>query len=113
MDTFFIFVISFFGMPAVVFVGWSMIAMSENAPALLRANPARSALGFLLVLLGVLMALPYVVVFLGEVYTQATCAGAACAQGGLGLLIFTPLPWISCLLAYGAMKLTIYRYQNT
>ena len=112
MDTFFIFVISFFGMPAVVFVGWSMIALSENAPALLRAHPARSILGFLLVLLGVVLVLPYVVVFVGEVYVQATCSGAGCAQGGVGLLLFTPLPWISCLLAYGAMRLTIYRHEN-
>ena len=113
MDTFFIFVISFFGMPAVVFVGWSMIALSENAPRLLRAHPLRSLIGFLMAISGGLLVLPYVGVFLGEVYIQATCSGAGCAQGGVGLLMFTPLPWISCLLAYGAMRLTLYRYKNT
>lgn len=112
MDTIFIFVISFFGMPAVLFVGWSMIALSENAPALLRAHPGRSILGFVLALLGALIVLPYVGVFVGEVYTQATCSGAACAQGGVGLLMFTPLPWIACLLAYGGMRLTVYHQEQ-
>ncbi|MFA6062876.1 MAG: hypothetical protein WC736_09770 [Gallionella sp.] len=65
-------------------------------------NHMKVRLLFTLILLIILAAgvYAYPIIFVAELYVQLTCTGSGCAQGGVGLLLFTPLAWVSYGVTY-------------
>ena len=57
----------------------------------------KARLLFTLILLIILAAgvYAYLIIFVAELYVQLTCTGSGCAQGGVGLLLFTPLAGVT------------------
>lgn len=57
--------------------------------------------------LGALIALPsfggvaLVYVFVAELHSQLTCSGGACAQGGMGTMLFVVISWAGGIIACG------------
>jgi hypothetical protein len=62
-------------------------------------------LALILLLISAAGVYAYLMIFVGELYVQVTCVGVGCAQGGIGLLLFTPVSWISYAVTYGIARL--------
>lgn len=105
LEMIFILFIGLFGIPAVLAVGQSAIDLGRISVAAWRQHPWRTCFGWLLFGVVASAVVLYLMVFVGEVMVQATCAGAGCAQGGVGLMIFSPLPWLSVLGLFVLQKL--------
>lgn len=93
-DLMFMALVTFAGIPAVLSSASTLIRVIRAFPGASQLNGFRTLLITILVVLVSMALLPYLAVLAGELYVQATCAGAGCAQGGVGLVMVTPLPWL-------------------
>jgi hypothetical protein len=64
------------------------------------AQAARALFLALVLLVLSLGAIAFFFVFLGELILQVRCGSADCAQGGIGLVFFLPIAWISYALVW-------------
>ena len=104
LGSLFIVFLGLLGYPAVrnvLSTATKAVRASRNSWAI---YPVRTCVGASLVFIISVGVVPYLLVFVGEFYTQLTCNGAGCAQGGVGLLMFTPLPWLCRLLLAGVQR---------
>lgn len=94
-----------FGLPAVFVVGQFAVAMARVAWPEFAAHPYKVLSSMVLCAALVGLCVPYVFAFIGEFGLQVLCEGAGCAQGGAGLMMVTPLSWLSCALMIGLERL--------
>jgi hypothetical protein len=71
-----------------------------------RDKAITAALGLLIVLPS-LGGIALVYVFVRELQFQLTCSGGACAQGGMGTMLFVVISWASLILASGMSHLFV------
>ena len=108
MGVLFILFLGLAGLPPLLFVAWTAGLAARRAPAIARRHPWRSALVGALMLIAALPVLPYLVVLAGEVLVQWRCDGAACAQGGVGVMLVGHLAWLGGALQFATVKLAFY-----
>lgn len=101
----FILFLGLFGLPPILFVGVTAGVVLGHARTIARRHPWRLALVGALMALAALPALPFAVVLTGEVLIQWRCDGAACAQGGVGVLLAAHIAWLGGALQFATVKL--------
>jgi hypothetical protein len=85
-------------LPALVGIGKTLVHVPSICRRALPDAPVRAAIGAVAMILSVLLAAPYFFVLFAEARAEATCVGAGCAQGGIGLMFVTPQPWLSYIM---------------
>ncbi|HJV03281.1 MAG TPA: hypothetical protein VJ752_22285 [Burkholderiaceae bacterium] len=105
MGVLFILFLGLFGLPPILFVGMTAGVVLGHARAFARRHPWRLALVAALMVAAALPALPFAVVLAGEVLIQWRCDGAACAQGGVGVLLVAQIAWLGGALQFATVKL--------
>jgi hypothetical protein len=95
MNAAFIIFLGLLGFPAVRATVRGQLRVLQSLRGVPFRMRVRIFMVFLLLLVTAIGIVAYLAVFVGELYVQVTCKGAACAQGGVGLLMFTPIAWLS------------------
>lgn len=101
----FILFLGLFGLPPILFVGVTAGVVLSHARMIARRHPWRLAMVSALMVLAALPALPFALVLAGEVLIQWRCDGAACAQGGVGVLLVAHIAWLGGALQFATVKL--------
>lgn len=105
MGVSFILFLGLFGLPPILFVGLTAGVVLGHVRMLARQHPWRLALVAALMVVAALPALPFALVLAGEVLVQWRCDGAACAQGGVGVLLVAHIAWLGGALQFATVKL--------
>lgn len=92
--------LSLFGLPTVFLLIWLVVRIWRAVPALFRTSPVKLVLSVTVILLSSSGVWLYLAVTAVEMQIALTCRGGECAQGGMGLVMLTPVAWVSCAVSW-------------
>lgn len=92
--------LSLFGLPTVFLLIWLLVRIGRAVPTLFRMSPVKTAVAVAVIVLCSSGVWVYLAVMALEMQIQLTCKGADCAQGGVGLVMLTPVAWVSCAISW-------------
>ncbi|MEQ1536523.1 MAG: hypothetical protein ABL923_11655 [Burkholderiaceae bacterium] len=93
------------GLPAVCLTIWLAVRIWRAVPTLYRLSPIKTVLSVAFILLCSSGVWLYLAGTALEVQIQLTCAGGECAQGGMVIVMLTPVAWISCIISWVAARI--------
>jgi hypothetical protein len=92
--------LSLFGLPSVFLLIWLAVRIGRAVPTLFRMFPVKTVVAIAVIALCSSGVWIYLAITALEMQIQLTCKGADCAQGGVGLVMLTPVAWVSCAVSW-------------